>query len=166
MKKYLPISAVLLAFFSLVFLRNFKPSDEENQVGLNNPQPTPVDSLTPLPTSITPTTVGNKPTPTPPVTISTGKYKDGTFTGTVEDAYYGNYQIAAVISGGKISDINFLEYPNDNRTSRSINTQAMVYLKAEAIAAQSAQVDIVSGASSSSEAFSRSLASALKRAVR
>lgn len=163
MKKYLPISAVLLAFFSLVFVKNIKGSDEGNTVvGLNSPQPTQTSEPTPLPTD-TPTSTTFKPTSTP--IVSRGKYRDGTFTGSVEDAYYGNYQVAAVISGGKLTDINFLQYPNDNRTSISINTQAMVYLKAEAIAAQSANVDIISGASESSPAFSRSLATALGLAL-
>ncbi len=93
-----------------------------------------------------------------------GQYKDGTYTGSVEDAYYGNYQVAAVISGGKISDIQFLQYPNDNQTSLSINTQAMVYLKEEALQAQNANVDIISGASDSSMAFQRSLQTALNQA--
>lgn len=149
MKKYLPISAVLLAFFSLVFLKNSRPDDDDNiAVGKNNSQPSGSDS---------------KPTPT---VSNSGNYRDGIFTGSLEDAYYGNYQVGAVINNGKITDINFLVYPNDNRTSRSINSQAMVYLKAEAIQIQSAQVDIVSGASSSSEAFIRSLSSALKKAAK
>lgn len=149
MKKYLPISAVLLAFFSLVFLKNLRPSDDDTPtVGNKNSTPTS-SSISPIPTA-----------------AKSNKFRDGTFTGSLEDAYYGNYQVAAVINNGQITDINFLIYPNDNRTSRSVNSQAMVYLKAEAIQSQSAQVDIVSGASSSSEAFIRSLGSALKEAAK
>ena len=95
---------------------------------------------------------------------TTSGYKDGTYTGSAADAYYGNIQVSATISGGKITNVEFLQYPNDNPHSISVNTQAMPYLKQEAIAAQSAQVDIVSGATDTSDAFIQSLSSALAQA--
>ncbi|MFZ2544659.1 MAG: FMN-binding protein [Candidatus Saccharimonadales bacterium] len=91
-------------------------------------------------------------------------YKDGTYTGSTEDAYYGNLQVSATISGGKISDVTFLQSPDTHSTSVYINKQAMPYLKQEAIKAQDSKVDIISGATYTSEAFSLSLASALKQA--
>jgi len=57
-----------------------------------------------------------------------------------------------------------LLYPNDRRESVDINSQAMPYLKQEAIQAQTAQVDGVSGATDTSQAFIQSLGSALKQA--
>jgi uncharacterized protein with FMN-binding domain len=100
--------------------------------------------------------------PTP--AAAKGQYTDGTYTGTAANAYYGNIQVAATISGGKLTNVTFLQYPNDRSTSRFINQQAMPQLKAEAIQAQSANVDGVSGASDSSGAFKESLASALSQA--
>jgi uncharacterized protein with FMN-binding domain len=91
-------------------------------------------------------------------------YKDGTYTGDVENAFYGNVQVAAVISGGKITAVNFLEYPNDNPNSQYINQQATKYLQQEAIQAQSAQVSTVTGATFTSQAFVQSLTSALSQA--
>lgn len=91
-------------------------------------------------------------------------YKDGQYTGDVADAYYGNIQVKATISGGKITDVVFLQYPSDRSTSVFINRQAMPYLKQEAIAAQSGNVDIVSGATLSSQAFIQSMNSALSQA--
>ena len=102
--------------------------------------------------------------PTPETTISLGQYKNGSYTGKVTDAYYGNYQVRAIIKNGKISDIEFLQFPNDRNTSVYINNQAMPYLKQEAIQAQSANVNIVSGATQSSIAFKESLQSALDQA--
>lgn len=112
------------------------------------------------------TTAPSTVTQTPAVTTtaSTGKYVDGTYTGSVADAYYGSIQVEAVISGDKLSNVVFLQYPNDRSTSRFINQQAMPELKAEAIQSQSANVDGVSGASDSSSAFKVSLASALSKA--
>ncbi len=91
-------------------------------------------------------------------------YKDGQYTGSVADAYYGYIQVKVTISGGKISDVVFLQYPNDRENSVFINQQAMPYLKQEAIQAQSAKVDVVSGATDTSMAFVQSLTTALSQA--
>lgn len=91
-------------------------------------------------------------------------YSDGTYVGTAEDAYYGTVQVQAVISNGKITDVQFLRYPNDRGTSIRINTKAMPKLTQEAISAQSASVNGVSGASDTSAAFKQSLAAALSQA--
>lgn len=95
----------------------------------------------------------------------TASYKDGTYTGSVADAFYGNIQVKAVISGGKITDVIFLQYPNDQPNSVAINQQAMPYLRQEAIRAQNANVDGVSGATDTSQAFVQSLTSALNQAM-
>lgn len=90
-----------------------------------------------------------------------GIYNDGTYTGSVADAYYGNVQVEVVITNNRISDVKFLDYPQDRSTSRRINSSAMPRLTQEAIQAQSANVNGVSGASDTSAAFRQSLTSAL-----
>ena len=110
---------------------------------------------------------GQNSNPSSPAIIppkQTGMYKDGQYTGISADAYYGNVQVKAIISGGKLVDIQFLDYPQDRSTSVSINSRALPILRQEAIAIQSANVNAVSGASASSPAFIRSLASALSQA--
>jgi uncharacterized protein with FMN-binding domain len=97
-------------------------------------------------------------------TTSTSKFKDGSYTGSVANAYYGNVQVQVSISGGKITNVQFLQYPNDNPNSQYINQQATPYLKQEAIQAQSAQVNGVTGATLTSQAFVQSLSSALNQA--
>ncbi len=158
MKKYAQIVVVLGVFGMLVWIKQLGGQDQpavlspvsqqnQNTISLLSPTPTPSSSsASPSPTS------------------SQGIYKDGTYTGPVTNAFYGNYQVQAIITGGKLTDVIFLTYPNDNRTSISINEQANVFLKEEALSAQSASVDIVSGASDSSQAFRQSLASALVQA--
>lgn len=91
-------------------------------------------------------------------------YANGSYTGSPADAYYGIIQVKAVIQNGKLADVQFLQYPNDRDTSRSINGQAMPLLTQEAIQAQGAQVDGISGATETSIAFVQSLASALSQA--
>ncbi|MEI8338014.1 MAG: FMN-binding protein, partial [bacterium] len=109
---------------------------------------------------------------TPVVTKSTsapvqqqGQYKNGTYTGDSSDAYYGNVQVQAVIKNGALSNIVVLDYPQDRSTSVAKNTRAMPILVSEAIQAQSANVNTVSGATYSSGAFKQSLSSALSQAV-
>lgn len=92
-------------------------------------------------------------------------YTDGTFVGRRESAYYGIVQVKAIIRGGSIIRILFLSYPNDNGTSRYINSVAMPQLRREAIRVQGSHVRHVSGATFTSEAFHLSLHTALLQAV-
>ena len=117
-----------------------------------------------LPPIATPDT---KISPTPTIQLPNqlkGRYKNGQYTGDVADAFYGIVQVKVVVEDGKITDVKFLDYPRDRRTSVEINTQAIPLLKSEAITAQDANVDIVSGATQTSMAFIESLKSALKKA--
>ncbi|HEY9011113.1 MAG TPA: FMN-binding protein [Devosia sp.] len=101
------------------------------------------------------------------MTTAAGKgMSDGTYTGPTTDAYYGPMQIEAVVQNGKLVTLRALQYPSDRRTSLVINRQALPMLRDEAIAAQSADVDIITGATLTSKAFIRSLAGALAQAGR
>ena len=91
-------------------------------------------------------------------------YKDGIFTGDVVDAYYGDIQVSATISNGKLSDIGFLKYPQGNNETNEKSSHSLPILKSEAIASQSAKVDIVSGATQTAQGFMISLNSALNKA--
>lgn len=96
--------------------------------------------------------------------IKQGKYKDGQYTGDSVDAYYGNVQVKVIIQNGRITDVRFLDYPQDRSNSTRISNRAMPQLTQEAISAQSANVNGVSGASETSQAFVKSLTSALNQA--
>ncbi|MEZ4670981.1 MAG: FMN-binding protein [Anaerolineae bacterium] len=122
-----------------------------------NPTPVPA-TATDVPTDIPPTATA-LPTATP-----AGQYRDGTYDGPITDAFYGNVQVRAVVQGGKIVDVQFLDYPQDRRTSQRINSIAMPYLTQEAIQVQSAYINIISGATLTSYAFAQSLDSALSQA--
>lgn len=164
MKKFLLSFSVIGMF--ILYSVNLKAEQSRYQIvsppSLQNPTINLPASPTPSSSSSTPPPILQTQTPVP--TQATGAYKNGSYTGSVEDAFYGNIQVKATISGGKITDVQFLQYPNDRSTSRMINSQAMPYLKQEAIQAQSAQVDIVSGATDSSMAFVQSLSNALAQA--
>jgi uncharacterized protein with FMN-binding domain len=127
--------------------------------------------LPPITTTPKPTPVVNKPPSGSSGSMMgnggmmTGSiYRNGTYTGNSADAYYGYIQVKAVITNGRLTDVIFLDHPQDRGTSIRINTYAMPILKSEAIKAQSAKVNTVSGASDSSAAFRESLANALAQA--
>ena len=112
----------------------------------------------------TPAAPAPLPTP-PPAAAPSGRYRDGSYTGSVADAYYGYIQVQAIIKGGKLADVIFLQYPDDRGTSIEINRQAMPFLRQEAIAAQGIEIDGVTGATDSAVAFQESLSSALAQAA-
>jgi uncharacterized protein with FMN-binding domain len=117
------------------------------------------------PTPIATASPGTSPTPgATSTTPSSSSYKSGTYTGNVADAQWGVVQVQVVIQNGKITSVQFLQYPNERNRSIEINSYADPILVNEAIQAQSANVDIVSGATDSSEAFIQSLSNALSQA--
>ncbi len=115
------------------------------------------------------TSTGNTPSArssglSTPLASTSAQYKNGNYQGVVADAYYGNVQVAVTISNGSITDVKFLQHPDSHPTSVVINEQAMPFLQQETIKAQSANVQIVSGATFTSQAFIQSLNSALAQA--
>lgn len=117
-------------------------------------------------TASAPTTAGSgaSDTTTTPATETQGRYKNGRYIGTLAQSIYGPIQVAAVIAKGELSNVEILVSPNDKENSIEVNAMAMPILTSEAVLAQSAEVDLVSGATESSVAFKESLASALAKA--
>ncbi len=171
MKKYTLSFFVIITFGVYTLYQHLAGTDTAGVVGMTYTTPTtqtPDNASVTIPASPAPSPVkATKPAPvivTKPKPVNTGLYKDGQYTGPSVDAYYGNIQVAATISGGKLTDVQFLDYPQDRGTSIRINTQAMPYLRQEAIRAQGANVNIISGATDSSGAFRQSLGVALAQA--
>jgi uncharacterized protein with FMN-binding domain len=130
---------------------NFGEDDEtENEDDNNVPLPRPL----PIPT----------PTPTSQSTAMNDQYKDGIYTGNKEYAYSDYIQVSAVIKGGKLFNITFPAQAIGPQRSQEIYASAMPQLKSEALVAQSAYVNGISGASYTSQAFKLSLHDALIQA--
>lgn len=106
-------------------------------------------------------------TPTSDTTPTVNKtvYKNGEYTSPVADAVYGPLQIKVVVNDQKISDVQFLQYPNNKEPSITINKQAILILKLETIVAQNADIEAVSGATATSKAYIESLKTILSRAI-
>ena len=86
-----------------------------------------------------------------------------TVNGSPVDDGYGVVQVQVKISAGKIVDVTTLSLPQDGHSSR-INSFAVPQLRQEVLRAQSANVDTVSGATLTSEAYAQSLQAALDAA--
>jgi uncharacterized protein with FMN-binding domain len=145
------------------------------------PPASPIVAVTPpqTSTSVSPTASatasgeppagGSSPTPTPaataaptatPTPIASG-LKTGTFTGRAYADQYGTLQVEVVISGGRITDVKLLQYPQSEPQSSFISSEALPQLRQEVLRAQSAKIDVISGATFTSENYAASVQSAL-----
>ena len=113
-------------------------------------------SARPAPTS-SPGRVGATPKPTP---IS------GTITVTGDDVpnQFGDVQVQATFSNGKLTDVKALQLPFDRQRSAEISQYVEPVLRSEALQAQSAQIDLISGATYTSDSYAHSLQSAIDKA--
>lgn len=92
-------------------------------------------------------------------------YKDGNYTGDTENTVYGQVQVAVMVSGGKITGVNFLRMPDDRGHTQEVTAFAEPLLKDETLRKQSAHIDFVGGATQTSEGYQESLQSALDMAA-
>ncbi|HTJ69117.1 MAG TPA: FMN-binding protein [Actinospica sp.] len=90
--------------------------------------------------------------------------KNGTYTGAAESTQFGNVQVQAVISGGKLTNVVVLQVPDRGGYEGQIVQIALPELKSEALSAQSANIDVISGATYTSQGYAESLQSALDQA--
>ncbi len=89
-----------------------------------------------------------------------------TVTGDAADTRWGPVQVQLTIAGERITDVSVVEYPTESGRDRQINARALPILIRETLDAQSSSVDMVSGATYTSEGYAQSLQSALDRAGR
>jgi uncharacterized protein with FMN-binding domain len=87
-----------------------------------------------------------------------------TVTGSVAQTRWGPVQVRLTVSGGRITAVDVVQYPNSNGRDQEINAQALPILVEETLTAQSAKVDMVSGATYTSDGYLASLQSALDQA--
>ncbi|MCX4913129.1 MULTISPECIES: FMN-binding protein [unclassified Streptomyces] len=88
----------------------------------------------------------------------------GTFTGDPVDTQYGTVQVAVTLAKGKLTAVKVLQAPDQNGRDQQIASYSLPRLTQEAIGAQSAHIDAVSGASYTSQGYIQSLQSALDQA--
>jgi uncharacterized protein with FMN-binding domain len=94
-----------------------------------------------------------------------GKYKNGSYMGAVVDSIYGPVQVGVVVKGGKIVTVNVPVYPNDPGHTTDVSNESIPLLKREVLKIQNAEVQMISGATQTVEAFQISLRGALAKAL-
>jgi len=87
-----------------------------------------------------------------------------TVTGSVAQTQWGPVQVELTMDGSTIEGVSVVQYPNGNGRDQQINSYALPILIKETISAQSAQIDMVSGATVTSVGYQQSLQSALDQA--
>ena len=87
-----------------------------------------------------------------------------TVTGSVAQTQWGPVQVQLTVAAGKITKVALLQYPNGNGKDQEINDYALPILTQETVDAQSASIDMVSGATVTSNGYLESLQSALDSA--
>jgi uncharacterized protein with FMN-binding domain len=90
----------------------------------------------------------------------TGPSGQDAVDGQVADTDFGPYQVRAVFQGSRLVDVQMVLTPSDRHSER-IAEEADPTLREEALQAQSAKIDTVSGATATSEGYAQSLQSAI-----
>lgn len=164
------ILAICATAVGLVLLLSFKTHTQSGVTGaspaaaLGNPAPGndaagPSASTSPsAPSSASPAASGSAKSGT------AGSAAAKTVTGAAWPTIYGPVQVKITVAGGKITAATAVEYPLDTPRDQQINSYAIPQLNAEALAAGSAQIDTVSGATYTSQGYVGSLQSALDKA--
>lgn len=106
-------------------------------------------------------------TTTPSATSSAAKStstKAKTYTGSATQTRYGPVQVQVTVKNRKVVAANAVVYPMGQALDAQINSYAIPALNSEAASASSASIDMISGATFTSEGYISSLQSALDQA--
>ena len=106
---------------------------------------------------------GASPSPTS-ASGSTASGGSKTVTGEAAQTRYGPVQVQITVSGGTVTSVTAVDYPQNDPRDAQINSFAIPQLNQEATAAKSSNIDIVSGATYTSQGYIQSLQSALDQA--
>ena len=101
--------------------------------------------------------------PTTPATAA--NHTTRTIDGDPFDNQYGTVQVRVTLQGNRITNVQSLQMPFDHQRSAEISQQAEPLLLQEVLQAQSAQIDLIGGASYTSQSYAQSLQSALDKAA-
>ena len=124
--------------------------------------PVNVPGLVSGPDAQVPAPAASGAVPATPAPSSTSK--ETVVNGTVAQTLWGPVQVQATISGGRIADVIALRVPDGTSRDQEINSYAVPRLREEVLAAQSARIDAVTGATVTSDGYVTSLQAALDSA--
>jgi uncharacterized protein with FMN-binding domain len=164
-------AALLITTGALILLLSFKTPDDTLPTGTTDAGTQPdqgtgavvTDQATQAPAATAAPTTAPGATPTPTKASSGGSSGSKTIDGSVISTRFGDVQVEVVVASGKVTDVVALELPTGRRSGQ-ISQYAGPVLRQEALQAQSAKIDLVSGATYTSDAYAQSLQSALDQA--
>jgi uncharacterized protein with FMN-binding domain len=104
------------------------------------------------------------PSTAPATSPTTAPSANKTVDGALITTRFGDVQVEAVLSGSRLVDVSTLTLPTDRPRSAQISSIAAPILRREALAAQGASINTVSGATYTSDAYARSLQAAIDAA--
>jgi uncharacterized protein with FMN-binding domain len=90
--------------------------------------------------------------------------RTGTFTGAAVDTRFGPVQVQISVKDGRLAGVTAIQYPTESRRDQEINAYAIPALTQEALTANGAGIDMISGATFTSQGYISSLQSALDQA--
>lgn len=159
---------ILATALGLVLLFSFKTPDNSDISGgplaLARGTPAPIATSPPAsqqgPGGGASPRTGSSPSPASPSPGSNGSQQ---VDGDVVQTQFGDVQVRLIETAGRMTDVKALQLPFDRRRSNEISQYSEPILHDEALQAQSAQIDTVSGATYTSDAYRMSLQSALDR---
>jgi uncharacterized protein with FMN-binding domain len=158
------ILAIAATTAVVVGLLHYKTSSAPRQFSVAAGAPR---TSTPSPGSTAPTAPPSTPPASAPPSASSSPSPPAavrTVTGPVVTTRFGDVQVAVSISGQRVTDVRAPQLPYDRARSASISQYVAPVLRSEALAAQSAQIDTISGATYTSDAYAQSLQAALAQA--
>ncbi|MCL2732011.1 MAG: FMN-binding protein [Actinomycetia bacterium] len=134
--------------------------------------PASTASPSPAPSGTSSGSSSGQPSTSPSTSGSGGSGKSGgsgtsttkTVDGDAVQTRYGPVQLRITLTGGKLTAVTAIQLPQDNPRDSEISGFAVPQLTQEALAAQSAHIDSVSGATYTSDGYVQSLQSALDKA--
>ncbi|MFD7613106.1 FMN-binding protein [Streptomyces sp. NPDC059828] len=148
-----PVAVTAASAAGIVLLLSLKPHDDPSATATSAPS-----ASTPTPAPTTGTSPSGSATAAPEGTGGTAV--SGTFEGDTAQTQQGPVQVSVTLAEGEITGIEVLQGVHGQGPSAT----AVPVLTERAIAAQSADIDAVSGATYTSEGYVSSLQSALDQA--
>jgi uncharacterized protein with FMN-binding domain len=109
-------------------------------------------------------TTASAPPPSVDSASSGASVTPTTYTGDAASTKYGPVQVEVIVTDGTVTDVSVIDYPHEDHRDQEINARALPTLVQETLDAQSADIDMVSGATYTSDGYVESLQSALDRA--
>jgi uncharacterized protein with FMN-binding domain len=159
------VPTLILTVIGLVALATFKSSAPATSAAASGVKAaaSPAPATTAPPATAPPpagTGAGTRPATSPPTAAPASQ----TYDGDAVDNRYGTVQVRITVQGNHITAVEPIQMPFDRSRSQYISEQAAPYLHDEVLQAQSAHIDVVSGATYTSESYMQSLQSALDKA--